>query len=65
MTENTQNNISELLVFKIFAVGGVSQNPRGKIFPFAYPTDFSNLISTFKITPKMILASFCLDVELT
>lgn len=47
MTENTQNNISELLVFKIFAVGGVSQNPKGKIFPFAYPTDFSNLISTF------------------
>ena len=47
MTENTQNNISELLVFKISAVGGLSQNPRGKIFPFAYPLDFSNLISTF------------------
>lgn len=47
MAENTENNISELLVFKIFAVDGVSQNPRGKIFPFAYPTDLSNLISTF------------------
>ena len=46
MTENTENNISELLVF-LFAVGGVSQNLRDKIFPFAYPTDLSNLISTF------------------
>lgn len=47
MTENIENNISELLVFKIFAVGGVSKNPRGKIFPFDYPTDLSSLISTF------------------
>ena len=47
MAEKTENNISELLVFKIFALLGVYQNPRGKIFPFVYPTDLSNLISTF------------------